>query len=74
MEMQNKKPYNKPYRGIIDFTISINKAENEQRQFNVYQADSSIEAATKMVQNLRLGEDLIPYMSAYIEERRLELK
>jgi len=36
----------------------------------VYQADSSKEAATKLVQNLRLEESMIPYFTAYIEERR----
>jgi hypothetical protein len=64
MDTKNKKPFNKTARsGVIDFTINIQKAENEHRQFSVYQADSSIEAATKMVQNLRLNETLIPYMS-----------
>lgn len=41
--------------------------------FDIYQADSSIEASQKMVQNLRLHEFQIPFWTAYIEERRLDL-
>jgi hypothetical protein len=60
--------------GIIQFTLKVLKKEDEQRIFNVYQADSWIEAAKKMAQNLRLDEDMVPYWAAYINERRWELE
>lgn len=56
--------------GLIEFTIKVLKADNEEKTFNVYQQDSSDDAARKLVTNLKLESDLVVYFSAYIEELR----
>lgn len=48
-------------------------SETEQKQFSVYEADSSVDAARKLIQNLWLDEDLHMYWAMYIDERRMEL-
>ena len=50
------------------------KGENEIRSFSVYEADSSLEAARKMVQNLRMDDKFIMYWAAFIQEKRLQLE
>mmetsp|Transcript_3135 Transcript_3135/g.2604 ORF Transcript_3135/g.2604 Transcript_3135/m.2604 type:complete len:116 (+) Transcript_3135:1-348(+) len=71
---KNKKYINKPVRhGNIQFTIKVFKEECESRVFSVYEADSSLEAAKKMVQNLRMDDDLVRFWAAFIEEKRLKL-
>lgn len=72
---QKKKTPKKAMRaGNIQFTIRIQVSEDELKIFNVYEADSSIEAARKLVQNLWLHEDQVLFWTAYIEERRQELE
>lgn len=66
----SKQPKNSK---MIQFTIQILRERDEVRIFSVYQADSSEEAARKMVSNLRIDESQIPYWTAFIEERRLGL-
>jgi len=67
---KKKTPKKVPRQGLIQFTIQVKKSEKEHKLFSVYQADSSEDSARKLVQNLWLDEDLVPYFAAYIEERR----
>lgn len=72
---QKKKTPKKTVRqGTIQFTIRIQVNEEELKIFHVYEADSSIDAARKLVQNLWLHEDQVLFWTAYIEERRQELE
>jgi len=66
---KKKTPKKTTRIGNIQFNIEI-LINNSKRTFSVYQADSSEEAARKLVLNLKLSDDLIQYFTAYIEEKR----
>jgi hypothetical protein len=44
--------------------------ETEFRTFSVFEADSSEDAAQKLVINLRMDPDMVPTIADYIEELR----
>jgi hypothetical protein len=50
------------------------KAKDEHKTFSVYQKDSSLDAASKLVKNFKLENDMVSYFAAYIEERRAEIR
>ncbi|CAI2365234.1 unnamed protein product [Moneuplotes crassus] len=62
------------YYKCKQFSIEVLLEKDEVRTFSVFNIDSSEDAAIKMVGNLRLDETQIPFWTAYIEERRVELK
>ena len=61
-------------QGIIQFTIKVQVNPSEQKVFWVYEADSSLDAARKLVQNLWLPDDPTMFWVLYIDEKRLELE
>ena len=42
-------------------------------KFTVFKEDTAEEAASKLVKNYRMDEDMIPYFAKYIEEQRIML-
>lgn len=70
---KSKTPKKPIKSGFKEFTIKLIVDKNKEKSFDIYQQHSSEEAATKMWSNLRLGDEMIMYFSAYIKEKRLEL-
>jgi hypothetical protein len=42
-------------------------------RFTVFKEDTSEEAATKLIKSFKMDEEMIPYFTKYIEERRILL-